>query len=757
MGASTQSVRTIGRAGAISWTRRAWCIAVFACAAAGHASLVPAAERTGFTGSAHERLPLVSPSLLPADSLAPETTPPSPGTRGRIRISNFSIEQALNRGTGGPGLLGSRGSSLDDWADGADARGIPDVLLRIVGNSQLRPRGHFDPLNKYVSRDTVQMIGRAFENTWTPVRGSVGPDAALTQRFGESFNLLGRNVRLDESAHWRRAHSLETSHEREYLPDGSPIYDYNVERGVASTRLGGAWALAVTLARGQRLRARGTYDRDSDDEGRSYDGRSWPDRGASVAGDRLMYVQRAQWSGDVRGEHAVGFAGLRGLVVSWSAAASRGYRLEPDRREALYLVPSVTLFDSARRDFGDTRERSGAGSLGVALPLGRAGDRGALSLRWQRESSQRDRAYRRFDFQPAFTANPMSPPESLFAPGRWAGYGGALINESTQNTDNGRETSRREVYGTDVDVALTPALRLKAGARRVQATLETGSFLPWAPAKIVSRARLQDADVLPALAVSWRWQPAQVFRLSADRDVSWPTLRQVAPASNVDLRGGVREQGNPALRSARVDRVALSFEGASATNDFTLKVFRMRLRDPIENVISGKPGAWTLSPANSGEGGVEGAMLGVRAGMGGLARALEPLSVTVRAASSTSRVSRGAGSSSGTARHPWAEAEAGAEAALTWTAREGAGGLTVTLHHDVARLDALGASPRPDIWRMPVTVVNATLDVRMRGGGRFTLAGDNITDAAFRSRQGALETFSASPGPVWSALVSLGR
>jgi hypothetical protein len=701
----------------------------------------------------HDRLPLGVRELLAVDSLASIQVPVETAGRVRGRAWSFAGEQAMNSGTGGAGILGSGDAPRDAWAGGADSRAIPDILLRIVGDRRLRARGHFDPLDKDFSRDTVQMIGRAFANQWQPVRGSVGPDGAIAQGFERAFSLFGRAIWLDESAHWRRGHALEADREQLYLPDGSPVYDYRIERGVASTRMGGSAALGVSPAGGQAVRVRASYDRDADDEGRNYQGPSQALRGLGVVADRLMYVQRAQWSGSVAGEHALG---ARGPVVTWSAAKADGYRVQPDRRESFFLRTSTAFFDSARREFGDTRERGRSYAIDAELPLGRR-DRGSLRARWENASGSRDRAYRRFEFQPSFTADARSSPESLFAANLWTGYGGDLINETTLNTDNGREQWRQDAFGGELDLGPARPLRVVARLRREHAVLESGSFLPWDSARPVAHSRLDEVDWLPALTVAWSVAPLAALRFSADRAVTRPSADDVAPASTVDLRDGVRELGNPALHAARADRFTLDWETTAAERSASVHLFRTRLYDPIERRLAGVRGGWRRFPVNSGPGWDEGAVLGMRAGLGRALRVLAPLRLDVRAVVSSSRVAPGATDPVARSWHRWQGSAAGTDVSLCWSSRPEAGVFRVTLHHEGGRLEELGTAPRPDIWADPLTTLSARIDAHSGSGVRFTLSGDNLTNAMSRSRQGALETRSTRPGPAWAAVLALGR
>ncbi len=112
-----------------------------------------------------------------------------------------------------------------------------------------------------------------------------------------------------------------------------PNIDYAFVSGTRSVAIGALGNLSIDLSPQHKISFRGTFNRNTDDEARRYQGKNQEDIGGQVRSDRLRFVARTLTWGQVEGEHVLPLDSR----LQWRLNAARAHRDEPGLREALYL------------------------------------------------------------------------------------------------------------------------------------------------------------------------------------------------------------------------------------------------------------------------------------------------------------------------------------------------------------------------------------------------------------------------------------
>ncbi|MGI9037227.1 MAG: carboxypeptidase regulatory-like domain-containing protein, partial [Gemmatimonadota bacterium] len=310
------------------------------------------------------------------------------------------------------GFLDYSGSNGDFLAIDRGARGIP-WAVEAEGYGLRGDRLPSDPA-------TLKRLGDAFAvklPQFAPASGAPPVNLKLGGSVGDRVTLFGRDVGFlvaatyDEG--WKRY-----GNERELkwqadafdpdLPESGqrPNVDYAFTRGSREVTWGGVGNLSVLLSPEHQINLQGMYNRNGEDEARTYVGENREDLGGELFSERLRFQSRSLLWSKLSGEHETGLLDSR---IEWNASAARATRDEPALRETIY-ARSFTAGDedpflledvgeSARYFYTDLTDDDVNGGLDVTIPL--AGDEGGTSLKLGGAARARDRdfAARRFRWQ----------------------------------------------------------------------------------------------------------------------------------------------------------------------------------------------------------------------------------------------------------------------------------------------------------------------------------------------------------------------
>lgn len=684
------------------------------------------------------------------------------------RVYGFSFSQGWNEGTtfrrGFQTYGGTRGDGL---GFGAGSRDLPELVRQWAADR--KAQRSFDPRTGF-RPDSLEAMGAAFRNVWSPRGMTPGPNGSAQLNFGDQVRLFARPLGIVGSLSWSRGQSYVEESQRFYEngADQDTAASYEVRKWSENVLFGGTGGVSYRLAPAHVLHLRGTYSNSAEDEVRQYRG-YFKSQGADHLNTRLRYVQRQIASGSIGAEHEL--ASLAGARVTWRASLSASERAEPDRREFTYGArrdgddnPQPLGFQGAAREFGHLDERGHGLEARVAVPLGagrRAGSKLELGAHYQ--DRDRDSWYRRFGFTNPGSYGVSTPPESLFAAGQWGDPArGAQLAEGTLPEDSYEAGHKVRAAFVSTDLWLTPSLRTIAGVRIEDSRQTVRTYDFFTGQTVVdpitgraARADLADTDVLPSVNVVYQLGERVNLRAAAARTLSRPDIRELNPGTTFDFIGGFRFRGNPDLVRATIWNYDLRAElFASAHEVFAVSLFQKEFTNPIEYAIlpSDQP---LIAPVNSREGSNTGIELESRLDLGRVTGALDDFTLHLNGSVISSSIHLDAGV--GTREHPLqGQSDHLLNVGLGYDPGDGRWSGMLLVNQVGRRLVNLGYPPNGDIYDRPSTVVDAVLHWRPLERWKVKLAGSNLFSANDVSVQGEKIYRFAKPGRSVSLAVSFG-
>jgi outer membrane receptor protein involved in Fe transport len=686
------------------------------------------------------------------------------------RTFQVSFTQEYDAGTSFENIRSYSGSNLDWIGNGAGDRGLPAEFLAIAGDKPVVPRSLADPAIGF-STDTLAMLGNSFDNVWSPTQEKVGLNGNVFQTYGDEWTVLGKPLGFVQSLQYRRSrNSIDGEQQRFYTSEAETLYNYDVERSTQTVQIGGMAGFSYRLAPNHSVHLRGLYSRNSDDEVRFYQGFDENDL-TFLRANRLLYTQRSIATGGLEGRHE--FPSLLRSRFDWKANLSGATLKTPDRRETVYEYTIVDYDEndqpvynwalsgdtySVSREFGDQKD-NGFGLDGKwAVPLRLFGDRnGSATAGVSYQEKDRNSTYRRFEFLRPTGVDETQEPESLFSDPRWTGNVlGARISERTRADDSYFGTQEQTAGFVSVDLPLTTKLRGVLGVRVEHGVQDVTSYDLFQPDSITTQANLDDVDWLPAVNLNYALTEKTNVRAAASRTLSRPDLRELAPALNLELIGGIRTAGNPDLIRARLDNYDLRVETFPALGEvFAAGVFYKQLHDPIERVITGGD-APILIPENSESGRNYGLELEARSSLARISPSLRGFFLNTNLAWIDSEVKlRPRTTVLGTEVHPLqGQPELLFNGGLGYTSAKGGWDASVLLSYTGKRLESVGLAPRPDVYDDGTTTLDATVNARVTRVVRMKVSAKNMFDTEYVSRQGDAIVSSYQPGRSFSVGIS---
>jgi TonB-dependent receptor len=683
------------------------------------------------------------------------------------RVWSFSVSQGFDEGTTFEKIRSYAGSNRDVLGMGGSDRDIPDYIRDAAAGQRIALRG-LDPAMGF-TRDTLAAMGRSFRNEWSAGSTTAIPNGSYVQNYGDEWELFGRSLGFVQSATYSRSLNQQDEVNR-YFVSGDTLYDFDVVKSTESVQLGGLAALSYRLAPSHSVHVRSMVSRSAEDEVRVHEGVD-NNTGAMNRGTRLLYVERAIWTGAVEGKHE--FPAWRNARIDWRYSRSSADRVQPDRRETTYQrvdyiddndqPQSLWVLKSnqngASREFADLDERGHGVEVNATLPLDlRAFGKGKLAGGFSYQKKNRNAFQRRFWFAPA-NGQGAAPPESLFQDDEWDGSpSGARLGEYTFDDDNYDAEQKQRALYVSADLSLGPRVRANLGVRGEHGVQRVRSFDLFEPDRTTGYGWIDATDLLPSANLSWAITNSVSLRAAASRTVSRPDLRELSPAKAFEFQGGLRTAGNPDLTRARIDNYDLRAEMFPGLSEVVAAgVFYKQLYDPIEMVI--RPGdAPFFQPQNSERGRNVGVELEARTSLGRVWKGLQSFAVNANFSAIASEVrARRFGSELGNPEHPLqGQAKHLVNGSLSWTAPHGGADLTVLVSNVGERLQTLGVAPQPDIYEQEVTTLDVAANWRAFPWLRLKLAGRNLTDATYRAKQGDKETNRYQPGRSFSVSLAYG-
>ncbi|MFP3948465.1 MAG: TonB-dependent receptor domain-containing protein, partial [Longimicrobiales bacterium] len=490
-----------------------------------------------------------------------------------------------------------------------------------------------------------------------------------------------------------------------------------------------------------KLSFRTTVNVNTEDESRRFEGWNREDIGAYVQSDRLRYVSRKLYWGQLSGEHSL-FADSR---LEWRGTLARAQRDEPGLREAIYATndpgnPDFTLSndgESGRYFFSELFDDEVSGTVDWTLPFDFAGSQASVKVGSALRVRDRDFAARRFNWQ-------------------FLGSVHTNIDQAIESSDivsvvrAADEFSIREVVepgdlyqaGDDrlgsyvmLELPLLEDLEAVGGVRAEHYDLSLTS-------RGNELASADETDWMPSVNVVWSVNDDMKVRGAFSRTLDRPEFRELAPFQFTEATSLRQIFGNPELTEtkASIRNYDLRWDWFIAANQMlSVGTFHKQIDNPVEQVFFATAGT-AFSFQNGGEGTVTGVELDGRIGLGVVAEPLESFSADLNVSLIDSEVhveERGAFVPTNEARPLEGQASYVLNAGLNWTHPAYGLDAGIYLNRLGERLSAAGGSGVPDIYEQSRNQLDASLRLQLPYEGTLSLKATNLLDEPYRFEQSA--------------------
>lgn len=552
----------------------------------------------------------------------------------RFRM-NVSIGTSLNTESQfAKGFLSYAGGGLDFLGFDDGSRSLPAAVEGELGGQRLPG----DPA-------TVERIGESFLgdlSTFAPTSGTTPANLDASFSMGDRTSLFGEDFGYFVAATYQNSYRFRDDEvERKWrasnfdpsVPEdrrNSANVDYSFVRGIQEVDWGAVGNFSFLFSPRHEITLKTLYNRNAEDEARTFTGANREDLGGILNGQRLRFVARSLAWGQLGGDHQI----LDGHRVEWRLSAARASRDEPGLRETIYRrgfsAPSddpFTLVDtgeSARYLFSELDDDDLNGGLDWSLPVPWYGEGSSrLKVGGMVRTRHRDFSARRFRWDFAEGSGITSLDSALnegSVVGRVGGPGEFALQEIVEPGDDYTVDDDTYAGYAMLDVPLLPSLRAVMGAR-----LESYDLALDAVGGDRNDSRLSATDVLPAANLTWAVSPEMNLRAAASRTLDRPEFRELAPFQFTQAASLRQLFGNPNLEIAEISNYDLRWEWFPSAGELvSASLFYKEMDRPIEQVFaSAASSAYTYQNAENAH--LYGLELGLRKRLSFVADAFEPL------------------------------------------------------------------------------------------------------------------------------------
>jgi hypothetical protein len=651
------------------------------------------------------------------------------------RQVSYSLSVGYNDAATSKSLFLPQRAGLEWLGFGGGNRSLPQVVARAGSISGSPTPAEYN-----------QLVN-AFRNAWSVRRGAGSPSTSFGITVGGNDPIFARQIGYVAAFSYGYSQEARADEVRSFAVPLGDGQTGTVDRFVGSTGResvlwGGLLNLSTMLGRGTRVSLNNTLTRSADNEGRYEEGVD-ENLGTPLQITRLRYVERTVWASQLAGEHEL----PRRQRLDWGASAAGVLRVEPDRSEMVYARDDIGTLpfwyngsEAAVRTFGDLSEYAFGGNADYTLRFGP----------FAREHSLKVGALGRFTTRESdvnsysITANNLTreqreiTPEEIFD-GRYAAAGSDnfRVSQLAQGGSYAAEDGVAAGYGM-LEYQLTDALRVVGGARLESQLLDVTYRETFERAGRVQR---RYTDVLPAVALNFRFSGEHVLRLSGSQTLARPEYREIVPINQRDVSGGEQFRGNPDLRRTLIQNADVRWEWYPRPREvLSIALFAKHFDRPIERVYRGTSGTRITTFENARSALNYGVELEGRAGLGVLTPTLQDIGVFTNVTVMRSEIDLenvGAGSTEPT-RAMVGQAPYVVNAGVTYTSRRGSLGVTALYNVVGRRIFAASLLPLPSVYEQERHVVDLSLRfpvVRLISG-KVDLK--NLFDAPYEVTQGSV-------------------
>lgn len=511
---------------------------------------------------------------------------PGDTTGGAIRIltrgiastfqAHVSAELGGTTGTSGRNIFTYRGGSRD-WLGVDDGiRGLPADIDRITSGGRRTP-------SAADSRTYAPQLANIYDLRRTTAPADLGVSASIGDGFPMSAGVLGYYAAASYS-HGAGSHQQGTRSD----PRNVTRSDYS--RATIGTATDGYLVLGYEADAGWNLYSRTLLLRRTEDTAEFESGFDIDDT-TDFTDSLLEFTERQFLSQQV----SAGFTLFDAHALSLRAGISRTLSDTPDRRSYRYQNQRF-VSTSLERLYADLKEDALDLGVDYVLPL-ELTDRISMQVKAGGLVSRRDRRNDlvRLGIAPVEVSS-TAPLEALLTPENFASGAYRLYGVST-DTDSyaaGQDATAGYV-STETDFG--ESFTLVAGLR--QDNFRTTLRFPFSPG--TPEAQLESDELLPALAMTYRFSDALQLRGAFSRTVSRPSISELSPSVFFDDRGrrftGCTRQtirGLEACKASTIDNFDTRVEYYFNRRDsVTLAAFHKQIDNPLERGLLGGTAGFT--------------------------------------------------------------------------------------------------------------------------------------------------------------------
>lgn len=642
------------------------------------------------------------------------------------------------------GFLTYPGGGRDFLGIDDGTRGLPDIINQQLGGLT-GDRVPSDPA-------TRQALGLAFPRRFSPASTTTPLSRAFDASLGSRAELFGKEVGFLVGGTYSDGYTISNDDvERKFrtssfdpsIPEDRrvPNVEYAFDRGTRNVRIGAVGNLTFLLTPVHKIGIRGTFDLNTDDEARTYQGTNSEDLGGLVRSDRLRFVSRKLYWGQLTGEDQLFFDSH----LEWRATFARARRDEPGLRETIYLNDSSdplapyyleNVGDSGRYLYDELVDDDGSLEADWRFPFDVwSGLSASVKVGGAYRDRTRDFAARRFNwnFQNGVVTDVDAALSDQTIVGRVTGPNQFAISDIVEPGDQYQAYDHRRAGYLMFELPFTDRVRTTFGARVEKYDLSIDS-------RGANQSGLHQTDILPAVNLTLDLNAQMTLRAGFSQTLDRPEFRELAPFQFTEASSLRQIFGNPNLQVATIRSADLRWDWFPRFGEvLSVSAFYKHFDKPIEQVWAATASAG-YSFQNAKDAWVVGTEFEVNRRLDILSEALNDLTFQGNLSLVKSRVNvvrSGFFDPTNLDRALEGQAAYSLNLGLQYQSTFGGTQMGVFYNRFGERLTTAGGSGIPDIIEQPRNQVDAVIEQGLPRGIRAKIKLANLLDDAFVYQQSA--------------------
>ncbi|MFA3781459.1 TonB-dependent receptor domain-containing protein [Melioribacteraceae bacterium 4301-Me] len=442
-------------------------------------------------------------------------------------------------------------------------------------------------------------FAKQFPNNWSTTKTKAPINGSFLISFGDGITLFGPRFGFVTALSYKN-NFVKTNLERnEYEASGEPRFNYSGDQYTYSTLWGGLLNVSYKINDLNKISLKNTYSHASNDEVSQLHGAQFTDSGTEQFQSAIRFDSREVYSGQLMGEHVL--PNINGLKFDWRVYNSISNKNEPDYRRVIYarelgtqnpfaavLGFQVNLKNGGRFYSNLHEDTKGIGT-DFTLPVAN------LKIKFGALFDKKERGFNSRLFGTIINApgNGFTdfnllylPIDKIFAPENYR-KNGFSIQEYLNGTNNYNASENISAFYSMFELPIKlfeKELRIIAGGRLENSQIKLNSRDLSDQKDIV--VNLKNIDFLPSLNFIYKINDNTNLRLSANRTVNRPELRELAPFAYFDFYTQTSIRGNENLQRAEVQNYDLRLETFPEIGEMiSASIFYKKILNAIEQVV----------------------------------------------------------------------------------------------------------------------------------------------------------------------------